>query len=505
MAAVNEVVAGKGAYAPEPSFEPGSIENEPLYEKHRKIYPKYIKGFYRSLKTWFGVVLLAIYFVGPWLRWQRESGLPNQAILLDMTHERAYIWGLEIWPQEIFYLAGVLVLGAFGLFFATSLFGRLWCGLGCPQTVFTDLFVAVERLFEGDRNERMRRDRGPWTFEKLIRKGSTVGTWLVISLLTGWTWEIYFNEAHAATLALFHGNVGDGSPVSWAVLGFALGVAAIFFVLAGFAREQFCIYMCPWPRFQAAMYDEDSLVVTYETWRGEPRGAAHKGTDFSNRGHCIECKQCIQVCPTGIDIRDGSQLACIGCALCVDACDNIMTLMNLPTGLITYDSAARQDARAKGQIAPYRFFRGRSFVYAGLMTIVVAIMTYGLLGRTHTGITVQHERAPMWVSLAAGNVRNGYDFKILNKVETPSVYTLTVKGLPNAQLRAVFYSESDQAAIDLPVKQDSVGVYRVYVTAPKSELTGKATDFTFVLTNKATGVVTEQRAMFAGPDAPGSP
>ncbi len=486
-----EAVVAKEWQPPEP---------EPLYEKHRKIYPKTVKGRFRTLKTWIGGALLLFYFGAPWLRWPRAAGLPDQMLLVDIEHQRGYAMGIEIWPQEIYYVAGLLVLSCIALFFATTLYGRVWCGITCPQTVFTDLFVAVERLFEGDRGARMRRDSGPWNAGKLLRKGATYATWIALSLATGWTFVLYFMEAHATVNALFSGNIGDGRPVGWLSFGFGMGFSVSTFLFVGFAREQFCIYMCPWPRFQAAMYDEDSLIVSYEAWRGEPRGAAHKGTNFDHRGHCIECKQCVQVCPTGIDIRDGSQLACIGCGLCVDACDNIMTLMSLPTGLITYDSYARQEARAVNTVKPRRYIRPRTVVYAALMTVTAGLMTFALTHRVPTDITVQHERAPLWVTLAGGSIRNGYDFHILNKSDAPSVYSLRVRDLPKATLRATFYGEKEVDAIELPVKADSMGTFRVYVTAPLSVLTGKSTEFEFQLINKASGLVTEHDAQFAGPD-----
>lgn len=479
----------------------GGPESEPLYENHRKIYPKYIKGKFRTIKTWTDIVLLAIYFIGPWLRWHREGGLPDQMILLDMTNRRGYVLGIEIWPQQVYYLAGLLIFGAIGLFFVTSLFGRVWCGFTCIQTVFTDVFVAVERLFEGDRNQRIRLDRGGWTGNKIWRKTATYTVWVLISLAVGWTWVIYYNEAFSSTNAILHGNITGPGGAGWGMTGFALMVAALTFLLAGFAREQVCIYMCPWPRFQAAMFDEDSLVVTYEEWRGEKRGPARKGDDFSDRGHCIDCKQCVQVCPTGIDIRDGSQLACIGCALCVDACDSIMTMMNLPTGLITYDSYSRQAARTKGEVAKYRFLRPRTYIYAAILVAIVGGMGYSLLSRTSTGIDVLHERSPLWVALAGNNIRNGYDFKILRQEASPATYTLTLKGLPGGSMRAVYYDEDkDLTSIDLPVKPDTVGTFRIYVTVPASQLKSKAINFDFVLTDRTTGVTTEHDALFAGPD-----
>ena len=273
---------------------------------------------FRTLKWAALILLLGLYYGLPWLRWDRGPDAPGQALLIDMPGRRAYFFMIEIWPQEVYYLTGLLILGAIGLFLVTALAGRVWCGFLCPQTVWTDLFMWVERLIEGDRPARMKLDAAPLSAAKAGKRVAKHAAWLLIAVATGGAWIMYFDDAPTLMKEFF---VGESSP---AVYGFTALFTATTYVLAGLMREQLCIYMCPWPRFQGAMFDEHSLIVTYADWRGEPRGGARHGQSFEGRGHCVDCSLCVQVCPTGIDIRQGQQMACIGCALCVDACNSIM-------------------------------------------------------------------------------------------------------------------------------------------------------------------------------------
>ncbi|WP_245554734.1 cytochrome c oxidase accessory protein CcoG [Novispirillum itersonii] len=467
---------------------------ESLYADYHKIHPRHVTGKFRNIKNFLNIFLLAIYFAGPWFRWERPGAAPDQMILMDLSGQRGYFMGIEIWPQEVYYLTGLLILGAVGLFFFTALLGRVWCGFTCIQTVFTDVFVTVERWLEGDRNARIKMDRGPWTVNKFVRKSIKITIWLLISLATGFGWAAYFNDAPQLVVDLLHLNAG------WGVYTTILLVGGFTFVLAGWAREQVCIYMCPWPRFQAAMFDEDSLIVTYEKWRGEPRGFAKKDTSFETRGHCVDCTLCVQVCPTGTDIRDGSQLSCIGCGLCIDACDAVMDRFNLPRGLITYDSNNRQIARAKGEPIPHNFVRSRTVIYAVLLVVVTAVMAWSLSSRSRLEVNVLHERSPLFVALSDGSLRNGYTFKVLNMGSLPQTYRLKLSGVEGASLRVVGLMEEDRTEVDLPVKGDSVGTFRVYVTAKPQVLKGKATDLIFVLTNAETGEVKEHKSLFAGPE-----
>ena len=331
----------------------------PLYVSRNRIYPKRVLGAFRRFKWVFMSMLLGIYYLVPWVRWDRGPDAPNQAVLINLPGRRAYFFWIEIWPQEIYLLAGLLILATFALFLVTSVAGRAWCGYSCPQTVWTDLFMWVERRIEGDRNARMKLDRSPFGLRKSLLKVSKHSVWVLISVVTGGAWIMYFNDAPSVLPAFLTGQAGG------TVYLFVGLFTATTYVLAGWAREQVCTYMCPWPRFQAAMFDEDTLIVSYQSSRGEPRGHHKKGQAWGDQGHCVDCNQCVAVCPTGIDIRDGQQLECISCALCIDACNNVMAKVGLPGNLITYDTVRRQEARAAGTNEPkYRLVRPKTLVYA---------------------------------------------------------------------------------------------------------------------------------------------
>ncbi len=460
-----EETAGGGGNAPELA---------PLYAKREKVHPKRVWGLYRKLKWVALIVLLAIYYIAPWLRWDRGPGVPDQAFLIDMPARRAYFLSIEIWPQEVYYLAAILICGALGLFLATSLFGRVWCGFACPQTVWTDFYVWVERFVEGDRAARIRLDKAPWSFDKIRKRVVKHFIWLLIALLTGGAWIMYF--ADAPTLVKEVMNL----EVSGNVLFFTGLFTATTYLLAGFAREQVCTYMCPWPRIQSAMLDEDSMIVTYEAWRGEPRSKPARDGNYENRGHCIDCNNCVVVCPTGIDIRDGNQLECIGCGLCIDACNNVMDKLDLPRNLIAYDSTNRQHARSEQKKTRIRFVRPRTIFYAILMIIGFSVMGYSLTTRSFLDVSVLRDRNPLFIQLKDGSIRNGYTLKILNKTQQEQSYVLEIKGLDQAQMKVTGHDDVG-ARLQLKAEPDSVKTYKLYVTAPKAALSGQSTDMQLVL------------------------
>lgn len=429
-----------------------------LFEKKERIFPKRVWGKYRKVKWVVMIITLAIYYLAPFLRWDRGIHAPDQAILIDMSTQRAYFFFIEIWPQEVYYLTGILILAAVALFFVTSLFGRVWCGYTCPQTVWTDLFVWVERIVQGDRAKRMRLQNGPWSFEKLWKLAVTHTLWLVIGLLTGGAWVLYFNDAPTLVEHILHFDV------PWSILGWVVALTLSTYLMAGFAREQVCTYMCPYARFQSAMFDKDTLIITYDEERGEKRGKHKKGESWEGRGHCIDCTACVQVCPVGIDIRDGLQMECIACGLCVDACNNIMDKVDLPQGLIRYDTTHNQEQRAAGGQEKTRYLRPRTFYYMGILALVGATMLVSLISRAPVELHVLHDRNPLYVTLSDGTLRNGYNVKILNKTHQDTRYRLTVNGIENATLRV--QAAGNISPESLTVFADSVGHFRVFVTAP---------------------------------------
>jgi cytochrome c oxidase accessory protein FixG len=473
---------------------PGSAP-APLYANRVKVYPKRIDGTFRRVKWAVLAFCLSVYYLAPWLRWDRGPNAPSQALLIDLPNRRAYFFGIEIWPQEVYYLTGLLILAAIGLFLVTSLMGRVWCGYACPQTVWTDLFMLVERLIEGDRAERIRLDRQETSLVKPARKGAKHAAWLAIAAATGGAWVLYFQDAPTALRQIATFSASNETY-------FFLGLFTVTtYLLAGWAREQVCTYMCPWPRIQGAMLDENSLIVTYESWRGEPRGKHKQGTSWEGRGDCIDCLKCVAVCPTGIDIRDGQQLECIGCGLCIDACNTVMPLVGRPGNLITFDTLASQQARAAGRSGRYRLLRPRVVIYASLLLLVGAAMAASLALRAHLGINVLHERSPLFVRLSDGGIRNGYTLRILNKTHALERYALTLHGLPAFELSAVGIEGrgTPEAPLVLTAAPDTVATYRVYLTAGAGELKRESNPIEFEIEEQATREVARHQSVFIGP------
>jgi cytochrome c oxidase accessory protein FixG len=471
----------------------GAESGEPLYAARTKIYPKQAHGTFRTVKWIVMAVTLTIYYAVPWLRWDRGPYLPNQAVLIDFPSRRFFFFFLEIWPQEFYYITGLLVLAALGLFLVTTIAGRMWCGYTCPQTVWTDLMIAVERFFQGDRNQRMRLDKTPWAFETLWRKGATHATWLMIAIATGGAWVFYFADAPtlARQLVTF-----DAPMTAYAFVGL---FTATTYVLGGLAREQVCIYMCPWPRIQGGMVDRDSLLVTYRAWRGEPRGAHKAGQSWEGRGDCIDCRQCVAVCPTGVDIRNGSQLECIQCALCIDACNEIMDKVGRPHGLIAYDTMRNLETVGP-EIVPVSWFRPRVMLYTAAIGLVGVIMLTALMLRPDLDINVMHDRNPLFVRLSDGGVRNGYTVKIINKAYEPRSFSLATKGLEGAQLTVVGKEKEASPLITVPA--DELQSVRVYVALDKQAvqaLSHAATDFSLVVTD-SNGTSAEHGTIFQRPE-----
>lgn len=464
------------------------------YIGRKKIYPKLAHGFYRKVKWAVMVVTLGIYYLLPWLRWDRGPNLPDQAFLLDFANQRLFFGPIEIWAQELYYITGILILAALGLFLVTAVAGRMWCGYTCPQTVWTDLMIVVERFWQGDRNARMRLDNSRWTFEKIWKKAGTHISWLLISVATGGALVFYFRDAPTLAGELL---TGQAPAVAYAFLAIFTGTT---YLLGGIAREQVCIYMCPWPRIQAAMFDRDLLLVTYRDYRGEPRGPHKKGQPWEGRGDCVDCKACVTVCPMGIDIRDGSQLECIQCALCIDACDDIMKRVGRPRGLIAYDTFENVEAPVHLDRPKVKLLRPRTILYSLMMLLVAGIMVAAWVNRSETDVTVQQDRNPMFVKLSDGSLRNGFTVKLLNKEHQDRGFQLSVAGLEGAKLSVVGF---DDPTASIKVGSDNLRALKVLVTVPaamRNHLTGAATPFRLNVTCAETGEVTSHDLNFRGPD-----
>jgi len=467
--------------------------NRPLYAERVKIYPKEAHGTFRTTKWMVMAVTLGIYYLVPWLRWDRGPYLPDQAVLIDLPSRRFYFFFIEIWPQEFYYVTGLLVLAALALFLVTSLAGRVWCGYTCPQTVWTDLMIAVERFWQGDRNARLRLDKNPWSAETLWRKSATHVTWLAIAIATGGAWVFYFADAPTLARQLL---TFEAPAAAYLFLGI---FTATTYVLGGLAREQVCTYMCPWPRIQGAMFDRDSLLISYRGWRGEPRGPHKSGQSWEGRGDCIDCRQCVAVCPAGIDIRDGAQLECIQCALCIDACDDIMDKIGRPRGLVAYDTVRNLDAAGTHRV-PINLLRPRVIFYATAMVIVGLVMLTALLLRPDLDISVLHDRNPIYVKLSDSGSRNGYTIKLLNKLYQPRSFSIGVTGLPGAALSVIGHDRESRPVVTVP--PDQLESLRLYVTLDQSAvaaLAEAATEFSFVVTDLTDQSAVEHRATFQGP------
>jgi len=398
-----------GRSAPKPVNSPSAS----LYEAQQKVYPREVVGRFSRLRIIAAWVLLGLYYLNAWWQWNGR-----QAFLFDLPARKFYVLGLVFWPQDFIFLTGLLVIAALSLFFFTALAGRLWCGYACPQTVWTEVFLWMERVTEGDRAARMKLDEGPWTAPKVLRKSLKQFLWVTFALWTGFTFVGYFTPIRTLSHEVLTGAVG-GWELFWIVF---YGLAT--YGNAGYLREQVCKYMCPYARFQSAMLDHDTLVITYDAQRGEPRGPRRRGADPKtlNLGSCVDCTWCVQVCPTGIDIRKGLQQECIACAACIDACDSIMDKMQYPRGLIRYSTENAIEHKTTHILRP------RIVLYAALLTLLVCGWSVALWLREPVALDVIRDRNALYRLLDDGRVENVYDVKIINKSETPHRFRVTVSG-----------------------------------------------------------------------------
>ncbi|MCG2841447.1 cytochrome c oxidase accessory protein CcoG [Sandaracinobacter sp. RS1-74] len=468
---------GKTLLKPAPAAPPPPAGDGSLYKKRVKVHPKSVEGPFRRFKWIVLFLTLGVYYITPWLRWDRGEFSPDQAVLVDLANRRFYFGPIEIWPQEFYYVAGLLIMAGLGLFLITTTVGRAWCGYACPQTVWTDLYMQVERWIEGDRNARMRLDAAPMSAGKFAKRFSKHAVWLLIAVVTGGAWVFYFADAPTLLKQLLDGSAPFVAYGSIALLTFTT------WSLAGLMREQVCTYMCPWPRIQSAMLDEDSFIVTYKGWRGEQRGSAKaKLAQPDSFGDCVDCMACVNVCPTGIDIRNGPQLECITCALCIDACNDVMAKLGRAPDLIGYTTLKRDEAESKGQpLEPMwkTLLRPRALVYFAVWAAIGIFMLVLLAGRSQMDISILQERNPIYVQLSDGDIRNSYTVKLLNKQGRPREFQLSVSGLEGALLSNPVTGEEPAKSLRLPVRADGVDSYRLQVRVPLRSIEAEQSEIRF--------------------------
>ena len=467
-----------------------------LYAAQEPIFPRKVKGFFRTFKWWIMAVTLGIYYLTPWIRWDRGPNLPDQAVLIDMAHRRFYFFWIEIWSHEFYFVAGLLIMAGLGLFLFTSALGRVWCGYACPQTVWTDLFILVERWVEGDRNARVRLWNAKWDIHKWRLRLSKWFIWLCIAVATGGAWVFYFADAPTLLGDLLR---LDAHPVAYLTIAI---LSATTFVFGGFLREQICIYMCPWPRIQAAMMDPDTITVAYRDWRGEDRKNSDAVKDGGPQGDCIDCMACVNVCPMGIDIRDGQQMECITCALCIDACDDVMDKIGKPRGLIDYLALSDESAeRAGANPVPLwkHILRPRTILYTALWSAIGVALVYALFVRSDIEMTVSPVRNPTYVLQSDGSIRNIYDVRLRNKLGDDRLFQLS---LTSEQILSLDL-EGDAPDLTITVPADTTILQRVYVTAGPQDAASQAgsTPLRLWIEDIESGDTANQATIFNGRDS----
>jgi cytochrome c oxidase accessory protein FixG len=445
-----------------------------LYEAHKKIYPRSVSGLFSNWR-WGMVFLTQLVFYGlPWLEWGQR-----QAVLFDLGARRFYIFGLVLYPQDFIYLTGILVISALSLFLFTAVAGRLWCGYACPQTVYTEIFLWLEKRTEGDRSARMRRDAGPWTADKTLRKAAKHFLWLAVALWTGFTFVGYFTPIKELGVEFVQAQMGSWE-VFWSLFyGFAT------YGNAGFMREQVCKHMCPYARFQSAMFDKDTLIVTYDEERGEPRGARSRKADplTLNLGACVDCSLCVQVCPTGIDIRKGLQYECIGCGACADVCDTVMDKMGYPRGLIRYSTQHAMTERWSRSEVIRHMIRPRVLIYLSILIAVIIAMMISLSMRIPFKVDVVRDRGTLARIVSGGKIENVYRLQLMNASESPQRYRITATGLPGLKLasESSFAVDATQARwvvvnLQLPYDGAPAGSHTIHFDIESLDSPGRLTE-----------------------------
>ena len=447
-----------------------------LFAKREKIFPREVHGLFAGLRVAAVFALLGIFYGLPWINWDG-----HQSVLLDLPARKFYIFGLTFWPQDFLYLTFLLIIAALSLFFFTALAGRLWCGYACPQTVWTETFLWIERLVEGSRSQQMRLDSAKMSLQKLRIKATKHSLWIVFSLFTGFTFVSYFTPARVLVDELLQWQL-SGWELFW-----MLFYAFATYGNAGWMREQVCMYMCPYARFQSAMFDDDTLIVSYDKQRGDPRGARSPAVDHrkSGMGDCINCTICVQVCPTGIDIRDGFQYECIGCSACIDACDDVMEKMQYPKGLIRYTT---QNALAGN---PSRILRPRILIYGTILLTLLTLFSVSVLTRVPLGLDVIRDRNQLYRE-TQGLIENVYTLKLLNMDNKAHTYKLSVDGIDGLNIASEL--------TEVVVEAGSVKDVAVRVRVDESNLPGRSSDIYFKIeANEQPELNVVERSRFLGP------
>jgi len=466
--------------------KPDDSAEQPLYEARQEIYARAVSGAFARWRWALVFITQLVFYGGPWLIWNGR-----QAVLFDLVARKFYIFGIVFWPQDFIYLTGLLVISALSLFLFTAVAGRLWCGFACPQTVYTEIFMWIERKVEGDRSARMRLDQAHMSARKLGLKAVKHGLWVALSLWTGFTFVGYFTPIHqlAAEVAGVAGQIG--AP--------ALGPWEIFWILfygfatygnAGWMREQVCKYMCPYARFQSAMFDPDTLIITYDPARGEPRGPRARNVDANalGLGHCVDCGVCVQVCPTGIDIRKGLQYECIGCAACIDGCNQVMARVGYPTGLVRYttENALRQKLSQRQIVA--RALRPRVLVYTGILCIIIIAIGVTLARRVPLKVDVIRDRANISREVDGRWVENIYRLQIMNTQEVPHRFLILARGVQTLHL-------ADDAAVDIPGASSRMVPVRLRVQKDQLQAGSHKIEFEVSAVDDAS-IVARERSVF---------
>ena len=457
--------------------QPTENPDKALYAAHQKIYPREVEGRFTRLRLLSFIALLGFYYAMPLVQWEGR-----QALLFDLPARKFYIFGLTLWPQDFIYLAALLILAGLSLFFFTALLGRVWCGYACPQTVWTEVYLWMERKIEGNRGKRMKLDKAPNSAAKIRTKAIKHSVWIAFSLWTGFTFVGYFTPIDELGTKLFTGNLGPWETFWILFYSFAT------YGNAGFMREQVCLYMCPYARFQSAMFDSDTLIVAYHPERGEPRGSRRRSTDLQQAGlgECIDCNVCVQVCPTGIDIRDGLQYECIACSACIDGCNEIMDKMNYPRGLIGYTT----ENAALGN--PQHILRPRVMVYAAILLLLCGSLVTHMLQRIPLELDVIRDRNTLYRETRDGLIENVYTLKILNMDSKPHRYILSADGIDG--LRLVL----DDA--DIKVEAGTVQQFIARIQADEFNMESRSVSIRFHLqADDANHLSTTEEARFVGP------